>query len=278
MTALTDRLERLAGCQGVWILDRRDEKQRGSDLDRLPCFGIRTPEAALQECIQQRWRNCRLLFSPDRLNDDCSWPGGYDAPSHYRSNARVFRAEFTDALELADGDADGIALDLRFLTDEMIQTIESLESYPVLDECDWSELELDCQTEAWELWAASEWKDCVRNRLAQYAPAAVIDANQYGPHTAQYWADDRLDEIPDAVLDPKLLELFETCRETANEYWTEESDGSFWIRVSRIADKLERQDLADLTGLPLLDPEHEWRREAYPWPDGSTDALAPALA
>lgn len=276
-TPLDQRLDRLSGCSGTWILDRRDAKQRGYDLDRLPCFGIRTPEAALLECKQQHWRDCRLLFSPDRLNDDCSWPGGYDAPSHYRSNARVFRDQFAAELERADGDADGLALDVRFITDAMLETIESLESYPVLDESDWSELEHTCHQEAWETWASSEWRDYVRNRLAQYAPASVVNANRYGPSTAKFWADDQLDAIPDDQLDPKLQDLFETCREAANQYWEEESGGQFWIRVSKIADQLERQDLVDLTGLPLLDPEQEWRREPYPWPDGSSGALVPAL-
>jgi hypothetical protein len=257
---LTARLDRLAGCAGVWILDRRDSNQRGYDLDRLPCFGIRTPEAALQECISQHWRDCRLLFSPDRLNDDTSWPGGYDAPSHYRSNARVFRAEFASELELADGDADGIALDLRYVTDEMLETIEALESYPVLDEGDHSELELDCQQQAWECWAASDWRDIIRDRLAAYCPAAVLDQNQYGPSTAKYWADDQLDTIPDADLDRKLQELFAACAENQNQYWEEQSGGDFWINLERVAVDLDRDDLAELTGLALLDPGQEWRR------------------
>jgi hypothetical protein len=30
--------------------------------------------------------------------------------------------------------------------------------------------------------------------------------------------------------------------------------------------------------LALLPADQEWRRESYPWPDGSREALAPALA
>ena len=153
MHPLTERLERLDGCAGRWILDLRDSDARGYDLHYLPGYVYNlarelTPAQALEHCRAIRWSNARLLFSPDRLNDDCSWPGGYDAPSHYRSNARVFRADFAEALELADGDADGIALDLRYVTPEMLETVEALESYPVLDEGDHSELELDDQAEA----------------------------------------------------------------------------------------------------------------------------------
>jgi hypothetical protein len=274
---LLERIRRLDGCEGTWILDRRDSNQRGYDVDRLPCFGIRTPEAALLECQQQHWRACRLLFSPAKLNADCSWPGGYDAPSAYRSNNRVFKEDFSAELELADGDADGLALDIRHVTAEMLESIEVLEHYPVLDDGDWSELELADQQEAWDCWAKSEWRDAIRDALAAYCPAAELERNQYGPHTATYWADDQLDAIPDDQLERAMLELFEACRESANEYWEEESGGGWYVRIDRIAEQLERSDLVDLTGLPLLDPSQEWRRESYPWIGADPSPLIAAL-
>lgn len=279
--ALLERFERLAGCRGAWILDLRGSDNRGYDLHHVPGYvygvGNLTPAEALEHCAANHWRDCRLLFSAAALDDDCSWPGGYDAPSHYRSNARVFREEFAQALELADGDADGTALDLRYVTPEMIETIESLESYPVLDEDDHSQLELDCQQEAWECWAASDWRDAIRDKLAEYCPAAVVDANAYGPSTAKFWADDKLDAIPDDKLQSQLLELFQACAEMANEYWVEEFGAGWWINVDKVAAGVDRLDLVGLTGLALLEPDQEWRREPYPWPDGSRDPLAPAL-
>jgi len=84
------------------------------------------------------------------------WPGGYDAPSHHRSNNRVFKEEYEKELEFADADADGLSLDIRFLTDDMIETIKSLEDYPILDERDWSDVEINDQNEEWDCWASSE--------------------------------------------------------------------------------------------------------------------------
>jgi len=280
--ALLERFERLAGCRGAWILDLRDADNRGYDLHHVPGYvygvGNLTPAEALQHCVYQRWSGCRLLFSPETLDDDCRWPGGYDAPSHYRSNARVFRENHAKALELADGDADGTALDIRYVTAEMLEAIEALEAYPILDEDDHSQLELDCQQEAWECWAASDWRDAVRDKLAEYCPAAVVDANAYGPSTAKFWADDQLDAIPDDKLQPQLLELFQACAEMANEYWVEEFGAGWWIDLKKVAAGVDRLDLVGLTGLALLEPDQEWRREPYPWPDGSRDPLAPALA
>jgi hypothetical protein len=160
--ALTERLERLSGCAGVWIVDEREDRSwSGCQLDY-----VKDPVQALERCIAQRWRGIRLLFSADALNGDRSRPGGYDAPTVQRSNERVFRADFAGALEKADGDADGVALDLRFVTDEMLETIEALQDYPILDESDHSELEHEAQQEAWECWGASDWRRQVASLLA----------------------------------------------------------------------------------------------------------------
>lgn len=270
---LADRIQRLAGCAGQWILDLRDRDNRGYDLHHLSagfsCAGygtIRDPETALQLCCDRRWREARLLFSPDKLNDDCSWPGGYDAPSIYRSNARVFRDDFSSELEEADGDADGIALDIRFVTDEMLETIESLENYPLLSEDDHSELETELQDEAWESWAASDWRGLVTTALAEFAPESSDDAEQ--------WAEDAMERVADKA----LAELFQGCADQTSTYWQEESDGCQWIDLKRAAEAIDRHDLQDLTGLQLLAPDQVWRTEPYPWPDGSTAPLMKADA
>ena len=256
---LLDRINRLDGCQGLWILDLRDSNNRGHDLHYLssgyPAAGfgtIKTPEDALAYCCANRWRDCRLLFCSDYLNDDCSWPGGYSAPSIYRSNARVFRDTYATALELADGDADGISLDIRYITPEMLDDLDSLESYPLLDEEDHGSLELELQDEAWESWAASDWRRLVERRLEDALP-----------DDSETDADTILDNVPD--LDTKLATLFHACAEQANEYWQEESAGEQWINLDRVATALDLADLRDLTGLPLISPDNLWRREPYPW-------------
>jgi hypothetical protein len=266
---LADRLERLDGCAGQWILDLRDSDNCGYDLQYLssgyscaPYGTIKDPFTALQYCADHRWRGARLLFSPDKLNDDCSWPGGYDAPSIYRSNARVFRDDFSSELERADGAADGIALDIRFVTDEMLEAIESLEDYPLLSEDDYSALELDLQEEAWELWAASDWRGLVTTALAQFAPESCDDSEQ--------WAEDAMERVEDEA----VRELFHACCETTSNYWFEDGTDQ-WIDLARVAEGIDRHALQDLTGLQLLPPDQVWRTEPYHWPDGSIAPLLP---
>jgi hypothetical protein len=270
--ALLERISRLDDCAGQWILDLRDRGNRAYDLHHLSAgfsaagFGtIKDPTAALEFCYANRWRECRLLFSADRLNDDCSWPGGYSAPSIYRSNARVFRDEFRRELELADGDADGISLDIRYVSEEMLETLDSLEGYPLISEEDHSELELELQDEAWESWAAADWRALVLQSLVDHAPDSIEDPEE--------WAEAALEPVTPET----LLELFRACCDQSSTYWQEESDGEQWIDLKRASSALDLADLKDLTGLALLPADQEWRREPYPWPDGSSDPLAPAL-
>lgn len=258
---LTDRINRLSACAGQWILDLRDSSNRGYDLHYLSQgltragYGtIKDPETALQFCADQHWREARLLFCCDQLNDDCSWPGGYDAPSIYRSNARVFRDEYSSELELADGDADGISLDIRFITDEMLETIEALQQYPLIDEDDHSELELELQGEAWENWAERDWHGYVTTALAEFAPVSCDDPDG--------WAEDAMERADRS----SLFDLFCACCEQTGTYWSEESDGAQWINLERAAEGIGRHDLEVLTGLPLLAPDQTWRTESYPWP------------
>lgn len=272
MIPLADRIERLSGCAGEWILDLRDTEDPrsydahylGSGICRAGYGTIDDPETALRFCADQHWRDARLLFCADRLNADYSWPGGYDAPSIYRSNNRVFRDEFRKELSLADGDHDGLSLDVRFLTLEMIKQLESLEDYPLLSEDDHSELELELQDEAWESWVGSDWRRIVEAELDE----ALEDNN------LEDCADEILDKVEDVGC--KLYELFVACCESSNTYWGEES-GSQWIDLDRVASSLDLADLRDLTGLPLLPPDQHWRREPYPWPGAEPAPLIPEL-
>jgi hypothetical protein len=136
----------------------------------------------------------------------------------------------------------------------------------VMQETVMSALELDRQAEAWESWAAADWRKEVEKQLQALAP----------DEADQYWAEERLDEVES--LDTKLEELFYACADQANEYWQEESDGSQWIRCERVATAIDLEDLKTLTDLALLPPSQAWRREAYPWLGAEPSPLVESLA
>jgi hypothetical protein len=173
----------------------------------------------------------------------------------------------------------GVVLDLLRVPQDVIETVEALEAYPLISDDEHSSLELEEIERAWQDSYAREWRDAIRDQLTTYCPLEVLERNQYGPSTAKFWADDQLDALPDDQLERDLRELFEACREMANEYWSvEDLSCGAYIRLERIAAGVDRVDLAGLTGLALLQADQEWRREAYPWPDGSSDALVAPLA
>lgn len=241
---LSKRFDSLQGCRGVWHLDLRDNENRGYDVHYLPGyvpgFGLSNVsiKQALTYCVENRWKGCRILFSPELLNADCMWPGGYDRPSYQRSNNRVFKEEFATELEFADGDYYGLALDLRFLTPEMIETITSLEDYPIIDDGDCSEIEMEDQHEAWQNWASRDWKGKIESLLENALP----DSEERD-------ASEILDFMED--VDSRLEELFYQCMEQTNTYWIEEHQAGWYVDIERVSSAVDNEDLKELTGLSL---------------------------
>lgn len=139
----------------------------------------------------------------------------------------------------------------------------TLSCYPVADESDWSELEYEQEIEAWDSYGCREWRDALVTALETYAPE----------DSDVYWADETIDRLTEA----QLYDAWHSLSEQLSWSVQHESDGpSFNIRGA--AELLTAAALSKITGLALLEPEQEWRREPYPWPDGSTDPLVPALA
>jgi hypothetical protein len=162
-------------------------------------------------------------------------------------------------------DGEGVVLDVLRVPVDVIETVEALENYCLISEDEHNELQLQAQQEAWESWAASDWRKLIEKALGEYAPE----------NADLYWEEERLDAVPD--LESKLAALFQDCAETANEYWEEDGSCGVSIRLERVVEQLDRQDLVELTGLALLPPDQEWRREPYPWPGAEPAALEPSL-
>lgn len=255
--ALLERIDRLSGCNGRWIVDCRAIEGNYSyalrslsdywpfdhldgsgcrywhSLEGLPNrFKLSSPEDAAQYCAATQWK-ARLLFSPDLLNADCSWPGGYSASSLHRSNNRTFQDMFSSELILADGDADGLALDVRFLTEEMLETIESLENYPLLSEDDHSELSLEDQQEEWESWAERDFSDALEKRLSSLV------------------GEDLAETIVESLSPDSLFSLFSELSELSSRYWEEESCHGWWIDVEKVAESLSSELLSELLSSSL---------------------------
>ena len=275
--ALLERIDRLTGCQGHWILIRDGEPE--TDCSHQ---WHQDHTEHLATCLAEHWRDVSLGFVPSYCGFSDYSDTGLVGLSNYRvlTDAASTPDPFGGILEIGYGwNGRGVALDLLRVSADVLETVESLESYPLISDDEHSSLEQQEIGRAWQDCYAKEWRDAIRDQLAAYCPLEVLERNAYGPSTAKFWADDQLDALPDDQLERDLLELFEACREMANEYWSvEDLSSGAYIQLERIAAGVDRVDLVGLTGLALLQADQEWRREAYPWPDGSSGSLVAPLA
>jgi len=143
------------------------------------------------------------------------------------------------------------------------QWAADLEGYPVADESDLAELQQEEEEEAWERWGMTEWRETMAKALEPYAPDTADN----------YWETEQIERLSDDEAGAAWVLVADRLS------WccVHESDGPTF-NFEEAAERLDTATLAQITGLPLLAPDQEWRREPYPWPDGSTDPLAPALA
>lgn len=109
----------------------------------------------------------------------------------------------------------GIVVRYGDLDEEIREAIDGLEDYPLLNEEDHSELEIEQQNEAWENWAKSDFiKECAKYlevdpyELGEQAEAAGVD-----------W-----------------FVIFRAAEEKANVYWEDQQGAGQWINVKRVAD------------------------------------------
>ena len=273
---LASRIDAIDGCQGRWLIDA---SALGGDAatelgapfgynvrigDRWSAPTTATDAAAF--CASTLWR-CHLLWHSQYLDDDCGWPGGYSADAVYRSNARVWREDHKATLE-RDPDAGtypGAAFDIRYCNDDMVEALAALEGYPLLDEEDHSELQREDETEAWENHLAHDWGA----QLERLWKPFNIDA----------------DDVLAATPAGRLRSDFEILADEAGQCWYHSSEGP-WIDVSKVAESLTAEDLAQLAGgtLTLKIPRkrdtlaipHNWPTVAINCNSGEPLRQAPA--
>lgn len=139
---------------------------------------------------------------------------------------------------------------------------EALADYPLWNEEDHSEIELEKETEAWDSWGRTEFISELESVLKEYAPE---DGDCY-------WAGEVLEGISEEKID-NFWNVYSRQLGWSCEHLNDGPRFNF----SGIKQEITCEMLAELTGLPLLPQSQVWRREPYPWPDGSQDPLAPPL-
>ena len=128
--------------------------------------------------------------------------------SHGGFNTYAVVLGLTGLLECADDTFNAI-----------LDIIEGLENYPLIDDEALSKLESDNANEAWESWVAGDFRRALEKKF---------DSAEF-----------------DWPADSDLRAFFEKKAEKANEYWFNEGYGpDMYIRVDKVVEKVEWDDVA----------------------------------
>jgi hypothetical protein len=148
-----------------------------------------------------------------------------DSGSVEVSNHRVFLERYGKLPNVYDvyggHGAFAIAIRLDSITPEIQADLDSLEDYPLLDEEDHSEVEVDAENESWESCYRS---DFIR-ALIHHFPALESD----------------IDGLSTVQVDT----LFYALMERTNTYWEHESGNNAYVDVDRVIKGSTEQDILE---------------------------------
>lgn len=150
---LLDRIERLADCQGYWVLIWEGIPERSCSHK-----WHQSPEEHLAVCFEHRWHGVSLGFVPEY----CGY-SDYGCYSDYGRTGLVGKANFNCLIDPATTpdplggilsigygyNGQGIVLDILKVPADVVETIEALEAYPLISDDEHSQLENDAVAELW---------------------------------------------------------------------------------------------------------------------------------
>ena len=182
------------------------------------------PLEIVEKIIEKRlWSEVTLLFVSD-FTGSSDYSGGLP----YLSNCEVLLEEYNspECRELIGGyGSKSVAIDPRYVSEELLETLESLENYPVIDEGHWSELGEKLKGEAFESWVESD--------LRRYIEEALVEALMEGGVREREEAEEEAEEIAENASDDTLWEILSEA----------DSDGCLWEEeFNSIYCKLDRID------------------------------------
>jgi len=162
--------------------------------------------------------------------------GDYCGSTHHVANARYLLRQFSspEIRECNGGyGSQGVIIDPRYLSEDLLEILQSLESHPVLCEDELSSYELELQDEAWQHTVRREWENALERSLSE-----ILSDN-----------DELAEDAIESLSEESLFSLFSECCELSNTYWEAESGTAVYIDVDRIAQSLSSELLLEL--LPL---------------------------
>ena len=195
-------------------------------------LGLSPEEAVNRICEKKLWGSLSLLWVPDFCQS-----GDYGGAVHYLSNAKELLASFSspECRELTGSyGSHGIAIDPRYVSDELLESLQSLESYPVLNEDALGELEFELQGEAWEHTVRSDFSRALERLLCELLSEHYEDGD-----------DARAEQSVESLSEDQLWELFSRTADEYGIYW-ESQHNDCWISGEDVAGSLSEDKLLSL--------------------------------
>ena len=251
---LTENLERLSACSGSFYLYEPRERLRSStepgsplvwesvspnaaeslsfgELDTFSlalCSGLTgslglSPFEAIERISERRlWQGVALLWVPSYCES-----GDYGGSVYQLSNAQALLEEFGGSAacrEVIGGYGSyGLAIDPRYVKEELLEALESLESYPLWDEEHCSQLEENLKAEAFSSWLESD--------LRRHIESAISDAlirSGADPEAAE----ERAEELAEDATEDQLWGILSAADESGC-LWSPEHN-AMWCDLERI--------------------------------------------
>jgi len=189
----------------------------GGGISRL------SPEDAITElCRARAWQSASLLFVPALCES-----GDYGGSTYQLSNAEALLKEFGGSpacRELIGGYGSyGLAIDPRYASDELVEALESLESYPVWDEEHLSEVEERLKEEAFSCWLSSDLRRLIAQVLEEHL-------REHGYEEEE--AEEISERISEEATEESLWELLSSSDDDGC-LWQAESN-SLWCDLDRV--------------------------------------------
>lgn len=189
-------------------------------------------EIAERLSTEKLWQSATLVFCPDYFSS-----GDYGGSLVELSNLQTFLEDFKNSPGVYElygsyGSA-GLALDIRHVTEEILEDLGALQSYPVRSEDHLCHLELEKEEEAWDCWAERDFRTAlITAALGLFSSASDAQLESL---------EEALEEAESGV----LCELLHSLQERGNLYWETETTGR-WCDVQRAAAELLPEDLEAL--------------------------------
>lgn len=198
-------------------------RELGSSVTKL------SPEEAVTLlCERKLWQRCSLLWIPSHCMG-----GDYCGSTHNIVNARILVDQFSspELRSISGGyGSQGVVVDPRYLSEELLELLQSLENYPVLCEDELSSYELELQEETWQHTVRREWERALESALSE-----LLSDNE-----------ELAESMIESLSEESLFSLFLECCDLSNTYWEAESGTSVYIDTDRVAESLSSELLLEL--------------------------------